>query len=45
MNNPFENAMKQLNKAAKIMDLDKNFHEILKQPERVFDSINSCKIR
>jgi len=35
MNNPFENAMKQLNKAAKIMDLDKNFHEILKQPERV----------
>ena len=35
MNNPFENAMSQLDKAAKIMNLDKNIHEILKQPERV----------
>jgi glutamate dehydrogenase (NAD(P)+) len=35
MNNPFENAMKQLDKAAKIMNLDKNFHEMLKQPDRV----------
>lgn len=35
MINPFENAMKQLDKAASIMNLDKNIHEILKQPERV----------
>lgn len=34
MQNPFENAMEQLNKAAKIMNLDKDIHEILKQPER-----------
>lgn len=27
--------MKQLDKAAKIMNLDKNFHEMLKQPDRV----------
>jgi len=33
--NPFENAMSQLNKAAQIMNLDKNLHEILKQPDRV----------
>jgi glutamate dehydrogenase/leucine dehydrogenase len=35
MNNPFENAMQQLDKAAKIMNLDKNIHEVLKQPERI----------
>lgn len=35
MNNPFENAMKQLDKAAKIINLDKNIHEVLKQPDRV----------
>lgn len=35
MSNPFENAMQQLNKAAKIMNLDSNIHEILKQPERI----------
>ncbi len=35
MSNPFENAMQQLDKAAKIMDLDTNIHEVLKQPERV----------
>lgn len=35
MQNPFENALKQLEKAAKIMDLDKNIHEVLKQPDRV----------
>jgi glutamate dehydrogenase/leucine dehydrogenase len=35
MNNPFENAMSQLDKAAKIMNLDKNLHEVLKQPDRV----------
>ncbi|KKQ27916.1 MAG: Glutamate dehydrogenase [Candidatus Magasanikbacteria bacterium GW2011_GWC2_37_14] len=35
MNNPFENAMSQLDKAAKIMNLDKNIHEILKQPDRI----------
>lgn len=35
MQNPFENALKQLEKAANIMNLDKNIHEILKQPDRV----------
>ena len=35
MSNPFENAMSQLDKAAKIMDLDKGVYEVLKQPERV----------
>ena len=35
MSNPFVNAMVQLDKAAKIMNLDKNIHEVLKQPERV----------
>lgn len=35
MSNPFTNAMSQLDKAAKIMNLDKNIHEILKQPERI----------
>lgn len=35
MQNPFENAMAQLEKAAKTMNLDKNIYEILKQPDRV----------
>ncbi len=35
MNNPFANAMSQLDKAAKIMNLDKGVHEVLKQPDRV----------
>jgi len=35
MNNPFENAMEQLNKAAKIINLDKDIHEVLRQPERI----------
>lgn len=35
MQNPFENALKQLEKAADIMNLDKNIHEILKRPDRV----------
>lgn len=35
MQNPFENALTQLEKAAKIMNLDKNIYEILKQPDRV----------
>lgn len=35
MSNPFENAMSQLDKAAKIMNLDKDIHEVLKQPDRV----------
>ena len=35
MNNPFENAMEQLDKAAKIINLDKAVHEVLKRPERV----------
>jgi len=35
MSNPFENAMEQLDKAAKIINLDKAVHDILRQPERV----------
>jgi glutamate dehydrogenase/leucine dehydrogenase len=35
MSNPFENAMTQLDKAAKIMNLDKNIYRVLSQPERV----------
>jgi glutamate dehydrogenase/leucine dehydrogenase len=35
MDNPFENAQKQLQKAANIIDLDKNTLEILKKPKRV----------
>ncbi len=35
MQNPFENAMTQLDKAAKIMNLDPEIHEILKYPERI----------
>ena len=35
MQNPFENALKQLEKAANIMGLDKNIYEVLKQPDRV----------
>lgn len=35
MNNPFANAMSQLDKAAKIMNLDKGVHEVLRQPDRV----------
>jgi glutamate dehydrogenase len=35
MQNPFENAMKQLDKAAAVMNLDPNVHAVLKQPERV----------
>ena len=31
----FENAMTQLDKAARIINLDKNIHEILKRPDRV----------
>lgn len=33
--NPFDNAMEQLDKAATIMNLDANKHEVLKYPERV----------
>lgn len=35
MQNPYENAMKQLDKAAAIMNLDKEIHEMLKYPERI----------
>lgn len=35
MSNPFENAMQQLHKAAKIIHLNADIHEILKQPERI----------
>src|SRR3989339_2227142 len=31
----FDNAMSQLDKAAKVMNLDKDIHEVLKQPDRV----------
>lgn len=35
MQNPFENAQTQLANAAKIINLDKNIHEILREPKRV----------
>lgn len=35
MQNPFENAMSQLDKAAKIMNLDTSIYEVLKQPKRI----------
>lgn len=35
MSNPFNNAMAQLDKAAKIMDLDSKIHDVLRAPERV----------
>ncbi|PIT86388.1 MAG: glutamate dehydrogenase [Candidatus Magasanikbacteria bacterium CG10_big_fil_rev_8_21_14_0_10_43_6] len=35
MSNPFENAMKQLDKAAAVMNLDRDIHTVLRQPERV----------
>lgn len=35
MSNPFENALTQLDKAAKIIDLDPNIHEVLRAPDRV----------
>ena len=34
MSNPFENAMKQLDKAAKIIDLDSDIHSVLQSPDR-----------
>ena len=37
MNNPFENAQKQLAKAAKIINLDQNTLNILNQPERILE--------
>lgn len=35
MNNPFETAMEQLDRAARIIDLDSNIHKILQHPDRV----------
>lgn len=35
MHNPFENAMKQLDKAASVMSLDGDTHELLRHPKRV----------
>ncbi|OGH86779.1 MAG: glutamate dehydrogenase [Candidatus Magasanikbacteria bacterium RIFOXYB2_FULL_40_13] len=35
INNPFQNAMKQLDNAAGIINLDKDIHEVLKSPDRV----------
>ncbi|MBU0596883.1 Glu/Leu/Phe/Val dehydrogenase [Patescibacteria group bacterium] len=37
MNNPFQNAMKQLDNAADIINLDKNIRVILEQPDRVIE--------
>lgn len=34
MNNPFESAMKQLDKAAKLINLDENTHRVLQSPDR-----------
>lgn len=36
MPSPFKNAMEQLNAAAKILNLDENILEILKQPKKIF---------
>lgn len=33
--NPFENALKQLDEAARIMHLDEGMHEVLRTPKRV----------
>lgn len=35
MNNPFDSAMAQLDKAAKIINLDPNIHRILEHPDRL----------
>lgn len=35
MINPYENALAQLEQASKIIDLDKNVHEVIKHPERI----------
>ncbi len=37
MNNPFENAMTQLSKAIKIIDLDESVFELLKQPQQIHE--------
>ena len=37
MQNPFENALKQLDKAATLINLDPHIHEALKAPKRVLD--------
>jgi len=37
MNNPFENAQKQLAKAAQLINLDQNTLNILNQPERILE--------
>ena len=37
MNTPFDNAMKQLDKAAGVMNLDKAVHAILQKPERIIE--------
>ena len=35
MINPYENALAQLEQASKIIDLNKNVHEVIKHPERI----------
>lgn len=35
MNNPFDSAMRQLDKAAKLINLDPNLHRILEHPDRL----------
>ena len=37
MNNPFDNALRQLGRAAKVMDLDRDIHTVLKKPDRLVE--------
>lgn len=37
MNNAFENAIQQLDNAAKIIDLDENIHQSLKNPQKIIE--------
>jgi len=44
MTNPFDNAMVQLDKAASIMNLDSNLHEVLRHPDRVIHAAIPVKM-
>ena len=44
MASPFDNAMRQLNRAAKVIDLDKDVHEVLKRPDRVVEAAIPVKM-
>lgn len=44
MDNPFENALRQLENAARVLNLDANIHEILKRPDRVIEAAVPVKM-